>query len=108
MQQERIYFHNTFAPVINWSAVRSIIMMAEMSRWESIQIDYVLALSQITNVYINVYLHLPAWFHVDGEYKNETYFIKSNNNIYGTRQSAEIWFDMLKTGLKYEGFKQKK
>ena len=60
MQQERIYFHNTFAPVINWSAVRSIIMMAEMSRWESIQIDYVLALSQITNVYINVYLHLPA------------------------------------------------
>ena len=28
------------------------------------------------------------------------------NNIYGTRQAAENWFDMLKTGLGDEGFKQ--
>ena len=31
-----------------------------------------------------------------------------NKYIYGTRQAAENWFDMLKTGLEYEGFKQNK
>ena len=28
--------------------------------------------------------------------------------IYGNRQAAENWFDMLKTGLEDEGFKQNK
>ena len=28
-------------------------------------------------------------------------------DIYGTRQAAANWFDMLKTGLEDEGFKQK-
>ena len=40
-----IDFHNTFAPVVNWSTVRLIIIMAEIAGWESRQIDYVLALS---------------------------------------------------------------
>ena len=33
MQREVIYFHNTFTPVLNWSTVRLIIMMAEMVGW---------------------------------------------------------------------------
>ena len=51
---------------------------------------------------------MPAGFHVDGEDKNETYFLKLKNNIYGTRQAVANWFDMLKTGLEDGGFKQKK
>ena len=34
MKQEEVYFHNTFVPVINWSIVRLIIIMAEISGWE--------------------------------------------------------------------------
>ena len=33
-----IDFHNTFAPVVNWSTVRFIIMMAEIAGWESGQL----------------------------------------------------------------------
>ena len=40
-----IDFHNTFAPVVNWSTARLIIMMDEIAGWESRQIDYVLAFS---------------------------------------------------------------
>ena len=55
-------FHNTFAPVVNWSTFRWIIMMDEIYGWESRQIDYILDFSQepIDN---DVYINLPAnWF----------------------------------------------
>ena len=78
MQREGIYFHNKFAPVLNWSTFRLIVMMAEMDGWESIQIDYVLAFSQ-AQIDSDVYLYLPEGFHVDGVDKNETYFIKLRN-----------------------------
>ena len=69
--------------------------------------DYVLDFSQ-SPIYSDVYLHLPAIFHVDGEDENETYFIKLKKNPYGMRRAAANWSDMVKTGLEDEGFKQKK
>ena len=107
MQQEGIDFHNTFAPVVNWSIVRLIIMMADMAGWESRQIDYVLAFSKAP-IESDVYLNLPAGFHVDGEDENETYFLKLKKNPYETHQAAANWFDMLKTGPENKGFKQNK
>ena len=68
-----ISFHNTFEPVVDWSTVRLIIMMDEISGWESRQIDYVLAFSQ-ARIDSDVYLHLPA-----------------------------SWFDTLKTGVEDKG-----
>ena len=107
MQREGVDFHNTFAPVVNWSTVRLIIMMAEMAGWESRQIDYVLAFSQAP-IDSDVYLHLPAGFHVNGKDENEKYVLKLKKNLYGTIQAAANWFDMLKSGLEDEGFKQNK
>ena len=105
--KKRFISVNTFAPIINWSTARLIIMMAEMAGWESIQIDYVLDLSQ-EPIYGDAYIHLPAGFHVDGEYKNETYFLKLKKNIYGNRQEVANWFDMLKTGIEDKYFKKNK
>ena len=68
-----IDFHNTFAPVVNLSTVRLIIMMSEISGWESSQIDYVIDFSQ-AQIDNDVYFHLP-----------------------------ENWFDMLKTGVEDKG-----
>ena len=59
-------FYDTFEPVVNWSNVRLIILMDEMAGWESRQIDYVLSFSQ-PPIDSDVYLHLPAGFHVDDE-----------------------------------------
>ena len=66
MQLEGVYFHNTFSPIVNWFTSRLLIMMAEMPGWESKQIDYNIAISQ-SRIDSDVYLHLPAGFHVDGE-----------------------------------------
>ena len=77
-------------------------MMSEMDGWESRKIDYVIALSQAP-IDKDVYLRLPAGFHVDGKDKNEIYFLKLKRYIYENHQVAANWFDMLKTGLEYEG-----
>ena len=66
MQREGINFHNTFEPVVNWSTVRFIMMMADMDGWESRHIDYVLDFSQAP-IDSDFYFHLPAGSHVDGE-----------------------------------------
>ena len=68
-----IYFHNIFAPVVNWSTVKLIIMMPEIAGWESRYIDYILAFSK-SPIDNGVYLYLPA-----------------------------NWFDALKTGVKHKG-----
>ena len=88
MQQAGIDFHNTFAPVMNCSTVRLIIMMAEMAGWESRKINCVLAFFQ-EPIKSDVYLHLTAVFHVDGEDENGTYFLKFKKRLYGTSQAAE-------------------
>ena len=75
MQREVIGFRNTFSLVVNWSTVSLIVIMAGIARWESIQIYYILAFSQ-AKIDSDVYLHLPAGFHADGEDENETYFLK--------------------------------
>ena len=69
----RLICHNKFASVVNWSAVRLVIIMDEISGWESRQMDYVIALSQAP-IAGDVYLHLP-----------------------------ENWFNMLKTGVEDKG-----
>lgn len=84
MQREGVDFHSTFAPVVNWATVGLIIMMVNMSGWESRQIDYVLAFSQAP-IDSNDYLHLPAGFHVNGEKDNKIYFLKLEKNLYRTR-----------------------
>ena len=68
-----IYCHKIFAPVVKWSTVGLIIMMANIAGQESRQIYYVLAFSQAP-IDSDDYLHLP---------KN--------------------WFDMLKTGVDDKG-----
>ena len=69
--------------------------MAEMDGWELIKIYYVIVFSQAP-IDGDVYLHLPAGFHVDVEDVNTTYFLKLRKNLYGTRQAAAKQFDMCK------------
>ena len=57
--------YNTFAPIVNWSTVRLIIMMAKMTGWESRKIDYIRAFYQAP-IGSDVYLCLSEGFHVNG------------------------------------------
>ena len=90
---------------MNWSTVRLVMLLTEMAGWHSRQIDYVLAFSQAP-IDTTVYCHLPAGFHIEGGMKNEEYVIVLEKNLYGTKQAAANWFEMLRDNLIKEGFKQ--
>ena len=90
---------------MNWSTVRLVMLLTEMAGWHSRQIDYVLAFSQAP-MDTTVYCHLPAGFHIEGGMKNEEYVIVLEKNLYGTKQAAANWFEMLRDNLIKEGFKQ--
>ena len=47
-----------------------------------------------------------AGFHVEGGDKNEEYIIVLEKNLYGTKQAAANWFEMLRDNLCKQGFKQ--
>ena len=105
MQTKGVDYWHTYAPVVNWSTVRLVMLLTEMAGWSSRQIDYVLAFSQAP-IDTTVYCHLPAGFHIEGGNKDDDYVIVLEKNLYGTKQAAANWFEMLRDNLMKEGFKQ--
>ena len=105
MQTKGVDYWHTYAPVVNWSTVRLVLLLTELAGWHSRQIDYILAFSQAP-IDTTVYCHLPAGFHVENGGNNEEYVIVLEKNLYGTKQAAANWFEMLRDNLLKEGFRQ--
>ena len=106
MQRKGIDYWHTYAPVVNWSTVKMVLLLTTLAGWHSRQIDYVLAFSQAP-IDADVYCHLPAGFHIkDGN--DDEYVIQLVKNLYGTKQAAANWFEMMKQGLEKQGFKSSK
>ena len=83
-----------------------VLTLTQLAGWCSRQIDYVLAFSQ-AQIDTDAFCHLPAGFHIKGRDELE-YVLKLEKNLYGTKQAAANWYEMLKGGLNKEGFKCKK
>lgn len=66
-------------------------------------IDFVLAFPQ-AELDIDVYKELPFGF--EGPNSNQKYVLKLNKNLYGLKQAAHNWFEMLRDGLQARGFEQ--
>ena len=105
MQTKGVDYWHTYAPVVNWSTVRLVMLFTEMAGWSSRKIDYVLAFSQAP-IDTTVYCHLPVGFHIEGRNKEDNYVIVLEKNLYGTKQAAANWFEILRDNLTKEGFKQ--
>ena len=106
MQQKGIDYWHTYAPVVNWSTVKIVLTLTQLAGWCSCQIDYILAFLQAP-IDTDIYCYLPTGFHIkDGD--NSEFVLKLEKNLYGTKQAAANWYEMLKEGLNKEGFKTSK
>ena len=83
-----------------------VLILTQLAGWCSRQIDYVLAFSQAP-IDTDIYCYLPAGFHVKGG-DGTDFVLKLEKNLYGTKQAAANWYEMLKNGLIKEGFKSSK
>ena len=107
-QIKRIDFWNTYAPVVQATTTRLMLILHQVNNWKCRHLDYVLAFTQAPTD-TDVFLRIPAGFHVeneDGVDITDSYCLKLLKNCYGTKDAAANWFAVLQKALEDRGFQQ--
>lgn len=93
----------SFAPVVQWSSVRLMLILSIVHNLETRQVDYVNAFAQSPLGEREVYIELPLGF----KHKNECECVfKLHKSLYGMADSPKMFFDLLKSNRRAMGFKQ--
>ena len=96
-------YWETYAPVVNWLSVRTLLLVSMLNDLEAKSIDFILAFPQ-AELDVDVYMELPAGFDKDG--CNGKYVLKLNKSLYGLKQAAFNWFQLFKKGLEDRGYRE--
>ena len=111
MQKQGIDYFESFAPVVSWTTVRTLLILSVMLGLQSSQVDYVAAFCQAP-MEKESYINLPrGWETLNrmGGFKNPFkagHVLKLNKSIYGLCESPNNFFKYLKGNLEKCGFKQ--
>jgi hypothetical protein len=99
-QIKGVDYNETYAPVVSWTTVRMMLVMAATQGLRTTQIDFTNAFVQ-ADIKEDVYIELPSGFGspIDGDY-----ILKLNKNLYGLCQAPKSWFDKLAGELQGLGF----
>jgi len=99
-QIEGINYTETYAPVVKWLSVRTMLTMSILHNFRTLAIDFDQAYTQAP-IDIEVYMHLPPGFRTG---KDEV--MKLKKNLYGLKQGGYNFWIKLKNFLLSQGFKQ--
>ncbi len=102
MQIEGVDYFETYAPVVQWSTVCTLLVMSIVLSLETRQIDYSNAFCQ-ADIEEEVYVEMPKDF---SDPKGRDMVLKLKKSLYGTKQAPRAWFLKLKECLEKRGFKQ--
>ena len=106
-QEEGKDYNNTYSPVVNWTTIRLLFILSLIFDLKSRQVDYVQAFPQ-ADLKEDVYMRIPAGFYFKDSDGNEEYVLKLKRNLYGLKQAAFNWNELLTSSLIKVGFKQSK
>jgi Reverse transcriptase (RNA-dependent DNA polymerase) len=95
-QTKGVNFWETYAPVATWSSIRLVMNLAAINRWQTRQLDFVLAFPQ-ADVETDLYMEVPQGFNIQGDRK--TFVLKLVKNLYGQKQAGRVWYKHLSRGL---------
>ena len=95
-------YWETYAPVVNWLSVRTLLIISMLNDLETRSIDFTLAFPQ-AKLDVDVYMELPVGFDNGG--CSGRHVLKLNKSLYGLKQAAFNWFQLLKQGLEDRGYK---
>jgi len=112
-QKFGIDFWQTYAPVVNWSTIRLVLVLASILNLYSCQVDFAQAFPQ-ARLSDPVYLKIPqGWYvdddnnlqkHADAKHRDREHYIQLLKNLYGCKQGARNWWKHLSKGLIARGF----
>lgn len=99
LQVEGVDFFDTYAPVVAWSTIRILLILAVSLGLATQQVDYTLAFVH-AEIDDEIYLEMPLGFRQEGK------VLLLKRSLYGLRQSPLNFFNRLKASLEARGFKQ--
>ncbi|KAG7374494.1 reverse transcriptase RNA-dependent DNA polymerase [Nitzschia inconspicua] len=97
-QIEGVDFFETFAPVVNWTTVRLLLILSQVLGLASQQVDYTAAFVHAP-IEEEVYVQMPRGFAEPGK------VLKLKRSLYGLKQSPRNFFNYLKGNLESCGFR---
>ena len=96
----------TFTPMVSWTTVRCIFIMALLLGWHMRSIDFIMAYTQ-ADVKTDIFMQLPAGMTIQGVDPNK-HLLRLQKNLYGLKDSQVTWHEHTKAGLLSRGFRQSK
>jgi hypothetical protein len=101
-QVEGIDYEETFTPTVKFVTIRLIVALATSLHWplEQANVDTAFLWADIKE---DIYMHQPKG-HVDQQYHD--YVCKLLNSLYGLKQAAHLWNQLLNNTLKTFSFRQ--
>ncbi len=100
MQTWGVNYWETYAPVVNWLSVRTMLALSVIHDLETRSIDFVLAFPQ-ADIDVDIFMDLPYGFDLEGK---RGYVLKLNKNLYGLKDAARTFWSFLKEGLEARGY----
>ena len=97
-------YWTTFAPVVSWTTVRCIFIMALLMGWHMRSIDFVMAYTQ-ADVKTDIFMQQPTGTTIKGVDPTK-HLLKLQKNLYGLKDSQVTWHNHIKAGLLSRGFRQ--
>jgi hypothetical protein len=102
LQQEGVDFFDTYAPVVQWSTIRMLLITVLTEGWATRQVDYTNAFAQ-ADLREEVYLECPKMF---APKSGNDLVLKLIKSLYGLRQAPRTFFEKLRDGLLERGYVQ--
>ena len=88
MQTWGEHYWETYAPVVTWLSVRTLLILSVLHDLEAGSIDFTLAFPQ-ADLDVDVFMELPPGFDMNGS--SGSHVIKLNKSLYGLCQSSHNW-----------------
>ena len=104
-QQQGIDYTKSYSPVVSWSTLRLLFILSIILDLKSRQVDYVQAFPQ-AELNEDIYMRISAGFYYKDSDRNEKFVLKLKRNLYGLKQAAFHWNELLTAGLIQVGFTQ--
>jgi hypothetical protein len=102
MQTWGVNYWETYAPVVNWMSIRTLMALSIIHDLETRSIDFVLAFPQAP-LEVDIYMEPPYGFDIDGK---KNFILKLNKNLYGLKNASHNFWNLLREGLEARGYKQ--
>lgn len=99
-QQKEVYYNDIFAPVLRWSTIQTVLVLAAKHDWSLHQMDVIKAFFNGT-LNDEVFMEIPEGFPGAGDTTKVCVIKKA---LYGLRQVPKVWYEIIDFWFTSQGF----